>query len=217
MEEEMSKLLLGASTSGDAFSSSPMGDTLKVLQGLIEGKMMPKVSAAHKDSQDELDDLIGHVNGCATGRETAFGGVEAEKKIYEKFSPLHKSCRALEAVKHTYFTSCQNDLKNKKQIKDLKCSLFAKVALEATDENAFRTLVIKGASESVDSYIRRISVGFCGDSSGADFPKDSMLDRYLESKELCDKATKELDGLQGRCDEFKHSYIEEKKRCDNLQ
>jgi len=196
-----------------AFFATPMGGTIKILEKLISEKMLPKINEAHNDTVHELERLIGGVNACGEGKETSFGGVNAQKALYKKYSPLHKECRDLEAVKLTSYTGCAEELKDKEQIKNLKCAEFAKVSTVLGDQNANIQVVVKSGSESLSTYVRRITATVCGGSGG----KGGMLDTFLKHEKACDKATKEWTSMRQVCNQKKQDYVDQKSNCDNLQ
>jgi len=213
MEREVTQLVMGATKGGGNFAATPMGGSVKTIKKLIQDKMLTKVLHAHKESQKELDKLIAQVHNCDKARNTAFGGVNKQLKQYKKFSPLHKSCRGLEAVKFTSSTACHEELQDKKKIKDLKCSEFAEVAAKVGNEQANAQIVKKGASESVDSYVRRITATVCGGAKG----KGGMLYIFLMHKARCNKASKEYKKMKKSCIHKRKAYVGKKTECNNLQ
>jgi len=213
MEKSVTDLFSNGAMSAAAFFATPMGGSVKQIQTMIEKKMIAKVLEAHKDNQGELNQLMGQVHGCRKAKNTAFGGVTKQKKLYKRFSPLHKACRGLEAVKFTSATGCAEELRDKQAIKNLKCEEFAAVSNKVGDENANRAIVMKGGSESVDSYVRRITATVCGGKGG----KGGMLDKYLHHKGLCNKATNEWKAMKLVCKRKAAMFSDKKTECNNLQ
>merc|ERR1719258_1232 len=90
--------------------------------------MTPKVEAAHRADQLELDRLVEEIAKCGSTRNSAFRGAKEELKRYKRESRLHKRCRSDEAVRYSSKESCQHDQQSKYQVKVLKCEAFAHVS-----------------------------------------------------------------------------------------
>merc|ERR1719261_1112860 len=118
---------------------------------------------------------------------------DTKKAMYLKMSPLHKTCRAGEAGKHSEKTECLGELRDKKNLMKLKCKEFAFVFKKYGDQNANRQIVKKGGSEHTESYLKRITSTVCGKyppGGKGGGGKDGFLDLYMIAKVACEKATK---------------------------
>jgi len=213
LEHEVTQMVLGKSGLG----ATPMGGSVQMISDLISKKMMPKVMAAHKSSQKELDMLMAAVHNCGKAKKIAFGGVNKQKKTYFKMSPLHKSCRGNEAVLFTESEACNEELKDKKTIKGLKCKDFAVVSKQVGDENAMRNIVKKAGSEQVGTYIARITATVCGGKNKKGGRKGGMLDKYNRVKRICEKATKAYLTQKKKCTKAAKDYKQKKSQCNTIQ
>jgi len=212
MEQEVTNLVKSRDCKGNATS---MKETVNVIGDLITNKMIPRVLEAHEASQKEVNTLMGELKHCTVARENSFDAAKDSKASYERTSPMHKSCRSLEAVLRTSSTSCTADLEDKKTIKRLKCKQFATVSKEVGDQHTMGQIIIKAFDESVDTYVRRISATICGKGHGID--THSMLERYIEAKSVCEEATKDYNDMASYCKQKSTDYDNKKIECDALQ
>jgi len=227
MENAVSSMVLGKASSG--FGATPMGSSVGSIKKLIETTMMPKILAAHKTDQHEINELMADVRQCGKAKKVGLSAAVKKKHAYQKLSPTHKICRGLEAVFRTERTACWEMLKDKKKIKKLKCEEFALVAKKVGDENANIAIVRKGGSESVESYITRISSTVCGSTFVKKFknkgPKGkpkfgdrhSMFEEFMYAKGLCQRETKRVHTLTLKCRGKNKKHNDKKRECDNVQ
>jgi hypothetical protein len=216
MEAAITNLMLGKS----AFGATPMGGSVKKIRNLITKDMMPKVLAAHKADQKELHRLIAELKKCGSTKDRALRGANVELTKYKKESRLHKSCRSDEAVKFTSKKNCLTKQRSLYQVKVLKCKQFALLSAQLGTTKANRAVVTKAGSESVDSYIRRISVTICGRHVHGSKGRSSRtggwggglangyLDRYLRSKAACEKAIRDYNKKVKECKIKSHARQE---------
>jgi hypothetical protein len=202
MEAAITDLMLGKT----AFGATPMGGSVKKIKDLLTKTMMPKVIAAHKADQAQLNRLVREIAKCGKTKTSALKGAKVQFDKYRKDSRYHKSCRADESVKYTSKKNCLSQQKSLYSVKVLKCKAFAELSKKwgTTKNNA--EVAKKGASESVESYVTRLSTTFCGKHiHGTKGTKKGpggwggglaggMLDQYLRAKEACRRATKKLSG-----------------------
>jgi len=225
MEAAITDLMLGKSS----FGATPMGGSVKKITNLLTKDMMPKVLAAHKADQKELKRLIAELKKCGSTKDSALRRANVELTKYKKGSRLHKSCRSDEAVKFTSKKNCLTKQRSLYQIKVLKCKQFSAVSAQLGTTKANRAVVTKAGSESVDSYIRRISVTICGrhvhGSKGRSSRKggwggglaNGFLDRYLRRKDACEKAIRNYNKKVKECRIKTHAYNVRKGQCNQYQ
>merc|ERR1719352_1474511 len=127
--------------------------------------MMVKVNAAHKNNQDQLNKLAQEITECGSTKDASVVKANKKKALYLKTSPLHKTCRAGEAGKHTEKIECHSEERDKKRIMDLKCKEYAMVSKRYGDQQANGQIVKKAGNEGTESYVRRLSSTICGKSS----------------------------------------------------
>lgn len=214
---------------GKAFRATPMGDSVQQMEDVVKKEMIPKVLSAKDSDQSQLNELADALKQC--GKVVTTGNEAAEKPflVYKKESGLHKKCRADEAIKLSEKRTCLAQQKSLYEIKQLKCKHFASVSKEfgTTKNNAM--IVRKGGSESVTSYITRLSTTFCGNhvhgrkggkkatGGWGGGLEDGMLDKYLRAKDGCEKATKEYNEKKKECKKRIKHYIERKAGCNLIQ
>jgi len=225
IEAAITDLMLGKSS----FGATPMGGSVKKITNLLTKDMMPKVLAAHKADQKELKRLIAELKKCGSTKDSALRRANVELTKYKKGSRLHKSCRSDEAVKFTSKKNCLTKQRSLYQIKVLKCKQFSAVSAQLGTTKANRAVVTKAGSESVDSYIRRISVTICGrhvhGSKGRSSRKggwggglaNGFLDRYLRRKDACEKAIRNYNKKVKECRIKTHAYNVRKGQCNQYQ
>jgi hypothetical protein len=189
---------------------------------------MIKVKEAHTHNQDQLDKLHKEVEQCGSTKTDSVGIADLKKAVYEKTSPLHKTCRAGEAGKHSETIECFKEQKDKRRIMDLKCKEFKLVGQRYGDQQANGQIVKSAGSEGEETYVRRITSTFCGKpvtkgKLGAKLVgfggagKDGFLDLFLKAKQGCDDAKKEYKGQATQCKALDKEYSEQKESCDSLQ
>ena len=225
MEAAITDLMLGKTS----FGATPMGGSVKKIRNLLTKDMMPKVLAAHKTDQKELKRLIAELKKCGSTKDSALRRANVELTKYKKGSRLHKSCRPDEAVKFTSKRNCLTKQRSLYQVKVLKCKRFSAVSSQLGTTKANRAVVTKAGSESVDSYIRRISVTVCGrhvhGSKGRSSRKggwggglaNGFLDRYLRHKDACVKAIRNYNRKVKECRIKTHAYNVRKAQCNQFQ
>jgi len=225
MEAAITDLMLGKT----AFGATPMGGSVKKIKDLLTKTMMPKVIAAHKADQNQLNRLVKEIAKCGTTKDSALKGAKVSFNKFKKESRYHKSCRGDEAVKYTSKKNCLAQQKSLYNIKVLKCKAFVEISKKwgATKNN--KAVVSKGASESVESYVTRLSVTFCGKHvHGSKGTKKGtggwggglaggMLDQYLRAKEACQRATRNYSNKVKECKRKIHAYNVRKAKCNQYQ
>jgi len=225
MEAAITDLMLGKT----AFGATPMGGSVKKIKNLLVKVMMPKVLAAHNSDQKQLLRLVAEIKTCGSTKSSALRGATAQMVKYRQQSRLHKSCRADEAVKYTSNRNCLNSRRSLHHIKILKCRAFAatSAALGTTKNN--RAVVTKAGSESVESYISRISVTVCGrhvHGSKGNVARpgglggglaNGILDKYLRAKGDCQRASRAYLSKVKECRRKSHNYRVRKAQCNQFQ
>merc|ERR1711970_1565989 len=137
VEKALTDLMLGKTS----FGATPFGKSVGQISDLIEKDMMPKVLAAHTANQRELDKLNAGVKECRKTKDIGIEKANKKKATYLKTSPLHKTCRAGEAGKHSEKVECNGELRDKRGLMKLKCKEFAFVYKKYGDQNANRQIV----------------------------------------------------------------------------
>jgi hypothetical protein len=225
MEAALTNLMRG----GSAFSATPMGDSVRQIDDLVQKEMIPKVFAAKNSDQMELMHLEEELEKCG---EIVTTGSEASAKPFASFqreSKLHKECRADEAVKLSEKRTCLAQQKSLYEIKHLRCKHFASVSKEYGTSNNNAIIVKKGGSESVQTYITRLSTTFCGNHVHGNRGlkkktggwggglEDGMLDRYLRAKDACEVATKNWVEKKKECKKRVYHFTRRKAECNAFQ
>merc|ERR1719453_1070280 len=128
--------------------------------------MMVKVHDAHKHNQAELYDISNLTHKCAGTKNDQVGKANETFALYNKFSPLHFSCRQTESGDRTVKEACWEEEADKKTVKNLKCKAFDMVSKQSGDQQAQTQVVKKGGSEEVSTYVDRLTSTFCGTGKG---------------------------------------------------
>jgi len=148
---------------------------------------------------------------------------------YVKQSKNHKTCRSDEAVQYSSKEACLKQQRALYQVKVLKCNYYAQISKRfgTTVNNA--AIVTKAGSESVQSYLGRISNTICGKHvHGEKGIKKAIggwggglahgfYDQYLRAKDACEVATKEYNDKVAECKRKIHSYNVRKGKCNQFQ
>jgi len=210
-----------------SFSATPFGKSVDTIRDLIVKDMMPKVLAAHTANQRELDTLIGQVHECRDTKNIGVSKADKKKRLYLSTSPLHKTCRAGEAGKHTEKVECNSELRDKKGLMKMKCKEFAFIEKKYANQHANRQIVKKAAVEGAESYLKRITGTVCGKypipgekhSPGGigGGGRDGFLDFYMRAKQACHKAAREYNSQFKKCTRVTKEYRHKKSTCDNIQ
>lgn len=206
--------------SGGGLKGTPFGKSVKQIQDLIEKDMMVKVLTAHKNNQNQLNKLANDIADCGTTKAVSVAKANKKKALYMKTSPLHKTCRAGEAGKHSEKIECHGEQRDKKRIMDLKCKEFAMVSKRYGDQQANGQIVKKGGSEENESYVRRLTGTICGKyppGGKGGGGKGGFLDLYIIAKEGCEHATKRYNAQVKKCKIVSKEYEDKKAECDSLQ
>merc|ERR1719247_2353251 len=206
-----------------------MGSSVKKITDILIKTMMPKVLAAHKTDQRELNRLAKEIAKCGRAKDSGLRVANVAFKKYRAGSKLHKQCRSDEAIKYTSKMNCASQEKSKQQIKALKCNAFAAVSRKWGSSKNNAVIVRKGAGESVESYITRLSRTFCGKLVHGPTGKLSRpggygggleagaLDQYLKAKEACSAATKDWKAKVKECRRKTHNYNVRRAQCNQYQ
>jgi hypothetical protein len=225
MEKAMTDLLLG----NTAFGATPMGGSVAKIADILKNSMLPKVKAAHKSDQDEITRLIGVISKCTSDQKRLLKISGSDQAKYAKNSKAHKRCRNSEAVKFTTKKNCLVAQANLKLVKKGKCDNFAVVQGKLGTQKANRAVLAKAGSESVESYITRISTTICGKHvHGTNGDKkatggrgggleNGFLDQYWRARDACDKATKQYADKVKECKQKSKDYNKKKGECDQFQ
>lgn len=225
MEAAITDLMMGKTK----FGATPMGGSVKKIKRLLTKSMVPKVEAAHRADQLELDRLLKEIKYCGSARNSEFRTAKSELKRYQDESRLHKRCRADEAVRYTSKQSCLNDQKSKYQVKVLKCEAFSHISRKFGTTVNNKQIIDKGGSEGVETYVRRLSQTFCGahthgpkggisDRGGwGGGLRHGMLDVYLQAKHGCQVATRAYLDTVKECKKKTHEYNVRKSQCNQYQ
>lgn len=225
MESAITDLMMGKSQ----ISATPMGGSVKTIKNLLTKTMMPKVLAAHSADQRLLDRLKGEIGKCASTKASSFRGAETEFTKYKESSRLHKECRAEEASLYSAKKSCALEQQSAYRIKVLKCKAYASVAQQYGTTKNNKEIVNKAGTESVESYISRLSVTFCGKHVHGRTGEISrpggwggglaggMLDQFLKAKEDCGKASSDYSSKVKDCKRKMHTYNVQKAKCNQYQ
>merc|ERR1719197_1862171 len=173
--------------------------------------MKPKVKDAHRADQTQLYQLMRELKKCFSTRDRATKVAEPWNVKYKKQSKLHKECRLDEAVKFSSKEACLKQQYSLYQVKVLKCKYFASLSTRFGSTFNNRAIVTKAGSESVQSYIARISGTICGKhvhgekgtkSKGGGWGgglEGGMYDQYLKAKHACEVATKNYKDKVKEC------------------
>merc|ERR1719424_765435 len=225
MEAQLMNLLLGKS----AFGATPMGGSVKKIHNILTKEMKPKVLDAHKADQEELNLLMRELKKCFATRDKGRQGARPWGIKYLKQSKNHKTCRSDEAVQYSSKEACLKQQRALYQVKVLKCNYFAQISKRfgTTVNNA--AIVTKAGSESVQSYIGRISNTICGKHNHGEKGvikakggwggglEHGFYDQYLKAKHACEVATKEYNDKVAECKRKIHEYNVRKGKCNQFQ
>jgi len=225
MEMQLMNLLLGKT----AFGATPMGGSVKKIHNILTKDMKPKVLDAHKADQGMLEQLMKELKKCFTTRDKGRRSARPWGVKYVKQSRLHKTCRSDEAVQYSSKEACLQQQRALYQVKVLKCNYFAQISKRfgTTVNNA--AIVTKAGSESVQSYIGRISNTICGKHSHGEKGvtkakggwggglEHGFYDQYLRAKGACEVATKEYNDKVAECKRKIHSFNVRKGKCNQFQ
>merc|ERR1719487_72423 len=218
-EKDVTDLVLGLSKGG--FAATPFGGSVQKIMDVIEKEMMPEVKKAHEANQKQLDHLAKELGKCGSTKDTALKTAKKDQTTYQTTSPKHKTCRTGEAGLYTENVDCHKEWKDKKKVKELKCKFYSDTSKRVGDQNANKNIVSKGGSESVESYVKRISDTICGKrrpSKGNGGHGDGgLLDDLLDAKDACEKATKEFNDQTKKCTDLDKQWHDKRKQCNSLQ
>jgi len=217
-EKDVLDLVVGLSKSGGA--ATPMGGSVKKIKGVIEKDMIPAITKAHKTNQEELDSIAKALVGCGKTKLVSFTAAKRQWNIYKGASPRHKTCRTTEASLYQENVACHSQWKDAKQVKVLKCKAFSEVSRKTGNQNSNKQIVTKGGSESVETYVTRISTTICGKAKttgNGGYGQEGMLDQLLDNKEACERATKKFNDQTALCRTLDRKWHSQRKKCNNLQ
>merc|ERR1740117_981996 len=138
-----------------------MGGSVKKIVNILKNEMKPKVKDAHRADQTQLYKLMTELKKCFSVRNGAIKSAGPWNVKYKKQSKHHKYCRSDEAVKFSSKESCLKQQFSLYQVKVLKCKYFASLSKNFGSTFNNRAIVNKAGSESVQSYIQRISGTIC--------------------------------------------------------
>jgi hypothetical protein len=207
-----------------SFEATPFGGSIEKIKKLIEDTMMPKILMAHQESQKQLVRLAKDLSKCGADKKEAIGKANVKKAMYLRMSPLHKTCRAGEAGLSAERTTCKEELRDKAKIRDLRCKEFAMVKQKYGDQQANRAMVSKAGSESVESYVNRITQTVCGAITCSEkhakeggCGRGGMKDIFDRSKRKCERATEEYNAQLKKCKRINKDHNNKIKECDSIQ
>jgi hypothetical protein len=113
-----------------------------------------------------------------------------------------------------------NDMKAKKKIKEDRCKFYSDTRKRVGEQTTNKVIVSKEGSESVETYVKRISASICGMTGGGGtggYGVGGFVDDYLEAKAACELATKNYNTAEKNFQEADKKWHAQKKSCDNLQ
>jgi len=225
MEAAMTDLMLGKTK----FGATPMGGSVKTIQNLLVKTMMPKIIAAHKSDQTQLNRLIVEIKKCGSTKVSALKKAKPANAVYASNSRLHQKCRNGEAVLLASKKACMQQQRAKYNEKILRCKYFATVSRQYGTQKANGAIVKKAGAETTEGYIKRISSTICGNhvhgSKGQKSAKggwggglpNSMLDKYLKAKQKCTDAKQAHANKVKECKRKLHNYNVKKGKCNQFQ
>merc|ERR1719482_2714005 len=182
---------------------------------------------AHKADQTQLNKLMADLKKCYTVKNGAIKSAEPWSVKYVARSKQHKECRQGEAVDYTSKGACLKQQFALYQVKVLKCKYFATLSENFGSTFNNRAIVTKAGSESVQSYIARISGTVCGKHVHGEKGRKALpggwggglqngfYDQYLRAKYACNLATKNYNDKVKECKMKIHQYnvkMEERDR-----
>jgi len=200
-------------------SGSPFTESVEKINEVIN-YLMPKVKEAHAADQQELNRLGSAMGDCDAARDGQQLVAKPAYKKYEELSRKHKTCRAGEASLMGEKNGCWEDEADKKKLKELKCKEFAIVEANFESQVSNRGIVTKQQGETSEIYIKRISSTFCGQKGGdgqGGYGKDGFVDAFVTAKEACEKATRDYDDGQTKCQKKDDVHAARQQLCDSYQ
>merc|ERR1711879_303479 len=114
--------------------------------------------------------LANAVKQCTTEKNTALRKASPHKMGYLAISKRHITCRTTEAGLYTDTRKAWKDMKAKNKIMLSTCQSFSELSKKLGEQNNNKQIVSKGATESVETYVRRITATICGKPGGKGFP-----------------------------------------------
>merc|ERR1740133_623636 len=225
MEAAMTDLMMGKTQ----FGATPMGGSVKQIENLLTKTMMPKIIAAHKSDQTNLNRLNNEIKKCGSTKDSALKKAKPANGVYASNSRLHQKCRAGEAVLLASKKACLQQQRARYNEKVLRCKFFATVSRQYGTQKANGAIVKKAGGETTEGYIIRISATICGNHVhgtkgqkaakggwGGGLP-NSMLDKYLKAKQRCADAKKAHADKVKECARKSHNYNVKKGKCNQFQ
>jgi len=202
-----------------------MGDSVEKISALIEKDMIPKVLAAHSADKDALANIIKTANACEATLKQEKTTATKQQAAYITSSKSHKSCRSLESTLYTENANCHTNYIAAKNVKELKCKAYLAISKKFGETSANKQIVTKAGSEDVESYIRRITMTFCGKplncpkckTDSVDPRGGGFLDIFLKHKVECEEATKKFNTISQQCKDLDKKWVTQRKTCDNIQ
>merc|ERR1719329_1516881 len=94
METAITDLMLGKTK----FGATPMGGSVKQISNIISKDMMPKVLAAHRVDQKNLNRLAAAIAKCGSVKNANLRKAVPAQRQYYQYSRYHQSCRRHQAV-----------------------------------------------------------------------------------------------------------------------
>jgi len=120
MEAAMTDLMLGKTQ----FGATPMGGSVKTIENLLVKTMMPKIIAAHKSDQVNLNRLNNEIKKCGSTKDSALRKAKPASGVYASNSRLHQKCRAGEAILLASKNACLQQQRALYNEKVLRCKFF---------------------------------------------------------------------------------------------
>merc|ERR1719235_783865 len=224
MEKDVTDLIIGLSKSG--MDATPMKASVAAITKIIKNDMLPKVVAFHNKDQLSLFNKSNATDKCRTDMNTALAAADVTREEYKNISkgvnnqPGHLTCRKLEETLYTANEACKTEQKRLKVIKEAKCKIYSDVSKRVSDESTNTNIVKKGASESVEAYVKRMSSTICGNKGGAGnggYGKTGFLDELLNAKQECDLATQQYNEKVTACKKADVDWRTKRNDCDSIQ
>jgi len=191
--------------------------------------MMPKITAAHKSDQLNLNRLINEIKKCGSTKDGALRKATPSRNTYQSNSRLHIKCRGAEAVLLASKNACLQQQRALYNEKTLRCNYFATVSRNYGTQKANAAIMKKAGAEKTEGYIKRISSTICGNhvhgTKGQKSAKggwggglaNSMLDKYLKAKKKCEDAKKKHSDKVKECKRKLQNYNVKKGKCNQFQ
>lgn len=220
-ERDVTDLILGMGTAGakGGAAATPMGDSVRKMKELITKVMLSKVREAHKADQSMLNRLAKSVGACGQTKGKQLMTASLKESLYKSRSPLHKSCRNMEASYATEKKSCEVSKKQALTMAKLTCKSFKQIESTISSQVTNTQMVKKANSEASETYVRRLTATVCGTGGKGNggSGEGGYLDRFLSSKEACKKNTKDYDDKVEQCKSLSEKYALKKTECDSMQ